>query len=348
MASKIRVYGEAQNRTALGIIHAYMVLNPKATIDELRKAFPDSLASDKSVTEMFVDSNFDDNGDHYFTEADELVETNGGRKVAVVKLWTKPTYDRLVKQAADYGIEVAEFEPQHHVGKKGSYYIEYVNGFTPDSAASALPPYVEDDASKRKGCSGWLWGLLALIVLVILLLLFAKKCSRGDTVAMPDSMVERTVIVEDGAGNANGAGVVSSASAEDASAAAKVSDDSGTRASVSSEAVALIEKYQAEFDATEYPVGQYELKPEAKAILDKVATVLKDNPGIRMTVNGYASREGNPEANQVLSDRRASTVVKYLVSKGIDAARLKAVGLNSNNPVSDKLSPNRRVDFVVE
>ena len=39
-ASKVRVYGKAQNRTALGIANAYMVMYPQATLEDLRKAFP--------------------------------------------------------------------------------------------------------------------------------------------------------------------------------------------------------------------------------------------------------------------------------------------------------------------
>lgn len=75
---------------------------------------------------------------------------------------------------------------------------------------------------------------------------------------------------------------------------------------------------------------------------------MKENPGMKITVNGYASREGNPQANQVLSDKRAATVVDYLVSKGVASGCLKASGLNTSDPISKELSPNRRIDFVVE
>lgn len=44
--AKIKVYGKAQNRIALGIIHAYMVMHPKTTLMELRNAFPNSLNPD--------------------------------------------------------------------------------------------------------------------------------------------------------------------------------------------------------------------------------------------------------------------------------------------------------------
>lgn len=43
MANKVKVYGKAQNRTALGIAHAYLVMYPHATLEDLRKAFPITL-----------------------------------------------------------------------------------------------------------------------------------------------------------------------------------------------------------------------------------------------------------------------------------------------------------------
>ncbi len=56
MVNKVRVYGKAQNRTALGIVHAYMVMYPYATLVDLRKAFPNKLAVDMGTkfSEIFV------------------------------------------------------------------------------------------------------------------------------------------------------------------------------------------------------------------------------------------------------------------------------------------------------
>lgn len=340
MASKIRVYGQAQNRTALGIIHAYMKLYPKATIEDLRKAFPDELAPDKGTTEIFVESGYDDKGEHYFTKADELVETADGKKVAVVKLWTKPSYENLVRRAADYDIEVAEFEQQQHVGQKGSYELKYVNGYNPDIVA-LLPEAEEEETAdpvvveKKRGCMPWFWALLAILAIVLLALLLSRGCCDKTACATDDPTATETVTVVEETGTP--------AATADAATAINVATTAATP-----EVIAQLEKYQKEFDAIEYPVGEYRLKPEAKAILDRVATVLNDNPGVKMTVNGYASREGNVEANQILSDKRAATVVDYLVGKGVAADRLKAVGLCTSNPVSDQLAPNRRIDFVVE
>lgn len=340
MASKIRVYGEAQNRTALGIIHAYMKLNPNATISDLRKAFPEELAPDKGVPEIFVASDYVDKGEHYFTQEEELVETADGKKVAVVKLWTKPSYENLVKKAKDYDIEVAEFEQQQQVGKKGSYYLEYVNGFDP---AVIEPPTAPRNTRPKFGCLAWLWAIVALIAVFLIILFLCKQCNYGNGDATDEIIVETTEVEAVTPEIVEVEGVETDAAAGTAATAA-----AATASTASAEVIAQLEKYQTAFDAIEYPVGEYQLKPEAKTILDNVAKLLQDNPGVKMTVNGYASREGNQEANQILSDKRASTVVNYLVSKGVAADRLKAVGLCTSNPISKELSPNRRIDFVVE
>lgn len=71
MASKIRVYGKAQNRTVLGLVHAYMTMFPHATLEDLRKAFPNSLNPDKGVAENFIyaeEKGTDANWDGYFKE----------------------------------------------------------------------------------------------------------------------------------------------------------------------------------------------------------------------------------------------------------------------------------------
>jgi OOP family OmpA-OmpF porin len=90
--------------------------------------------------------------------------------------------------------------------------------------------------------------------------------------------------------------------------------------------------------------------------LDEIANVLQQNPSLTdITITGYTDRIGKPKYNQKLSERRANAVREYLVSKGIDGSRLKAVGQGEANPVvtcNQKkrseliacLAPNRRVE----
>ena len=130
-SAKVRVYGKAQNRTALGIAHAYMVMFPHATLEDLRKAFPNELNPDKGVKENFIyaeekGTNADWNG--YFKGEDEVLTMGDGKKVAVVSMWTKPSFERIVSHARVYDIVVAQFDAADKGGKKGGFRLEYLNG----------------------------------------------------------------------------------------------------------------------------------------------------------------------------------------------------------------------------
>lgn len=90
--------------------------------------------------------------------------------------------------------------------------------------------------------------------------------------------------------------------------------------------------------------------------LDEIAAALQADPSITdVDITGYADRLGSAQYNLALSEKRANSVRDYLVSKGIDGARLKAYGKGEANPVvtcNDKrradlikcLEPNRRVE----
>ena len=136
MVNKVRVYGKAQNRTALGIINAYLVINPEATLADLQQVFPDTLNPDSGVRINFVKlkeikSAQSENWNGFFTAEDEILTLADGTKVAFVKMWTKTSFERLVKRAAGFAIEIAEFIEADKGGKKGGYRLEYLNGFEP-------------------------------------------------------------------------------------------------------------------------------------------------------------------------------------------------------------------------
>jgi OOP family OmpA-OmpF porin len=90
--------------------------------------------------------------------------------------------------------------------------------------------------------------------------------------------------------------------------------------------------------------------------LDDIATALNNNAQVNnVVITGYTDRIGSDKYNQKLSERRASAVKDYLVSKGIDAGRLSAVGKGKADPVVtctqtkhqaliECLEPNRRVE----
>lgn len=157
MASKIRVYGKAQNRTALGIAHAYTVMYPHATLEDLRKAFPNDICPDKGVPENFLPlkeaEKFNDKMNLYFAKPDEVIELQDGSKVALCQVWSKPSFDRIMAQGRLYDIEIAEFEKTIK-GEKGGYRLEYLNGYVP-----SVP---------EKKSLTWLWILLGILILIAL------------------------------------------------------------------------------------------------------------------------------------------------------------------------------------
>jgi outer membrane protein OmpA-like peptidoglycan-associated protein len=92
------------------------------------------------------------------------------------------------------------------------------------------------------------------------------------------------------------------------------------------------------------------MKSEAHPLLDEVATILENNPQIKVEIQGYADNTGTAEYNQWLSERRAKRVMDYLVSKGIARERLQAKGYGSTRPVASNATEegraqNRRVEL---
>lgn len=102
-----------------------------------------------------------------------------------------------------------------------------------------------------------------------------------------------------------------------------------------------------------FEFGKATLRPESYVALNEAAQILKDNPDIRVEIQGHTDSIGSAAANQTLSERRAYAVVNYLVQYGgIDAQRLVAKGYGPTQPVASNATEegrqlNRRVDFVI-
>ena len=183
--NKVRVYGKAQNRTALGIAQAYMVMYPHATLADLRKAFPNSICPDSGVKELFLPvaeaETFNTKMSLYFAKPDEVLTLGDGSQVALAQVWSKPSFERMVEQGKLYDVEVAEFEKTAHPGQRGGYRLEYLNGY--------VPPVPE-----KKKSLAWLWILLGLIAVGVIIFLCMP---RGEKVVEVEKIVEKEVIVRD-------------------------------------------------------------------------------------------------------------------------------------------------------
>jgi peptidoglycan-associated lipoprotein len=94
------------------------------------------------------------------------------------------------------------------------------------------------------------------------------------------------------------------------------------------------------------------LLPEARSSLQAAAELLIANPNVSLFLDGHTDLRGTTEYNVALGDRRAQTVLDYLVRLGIDPARLQTVSFGPTRPLRDGSDPtahalNRRVEFRV-
>ena len=80
------------------------------------------------------------------------------------------------------------------------------------------------------------------------------------------------------------------------------------------------------FPEVQYELDKADLKPAAKDSLNYLVDVLLDNPTFVIELAAHTDSRGNPTYNKKLSERRAQSCVDYLISKGINANRLKAAG----------------------
>lgn len=96
---------------------------------------------------------------------------------------------------------------------------------------------------------------------------------------------------------------------------------------------------------------KYDLRAEAPASLDSVIQILKAYPSLIVEVAGHTDSIGTREYNQKLSERRANTVYRFLIEKGIPAYRLQPRGYGEDRPMVPNSTPynrflNRRVEFT--
>ncbi len=98
--------------------------------------------------------------------------------------------------------------------------------------------------------------------------------------------------------------------------------------------------------------GKDQVKPESYGTLKEIASVLQENPSVKVRIIGHTDSDGDDAANLALSKRRAAAVKAALSAEfKVDAARMEADGKGEAEPVAPNTTPegkasNRRVEFV--
>ncbi len=81
-----------------------------------------------------------------------------------------------------------------------------------------------------------------------------------------------------------------------------------------------------------YDFGKWDLRPESMVSLDKLVETLNDNPNVTIELMSHTDSRDTEEYNLDLSQKRAQSVVEYLIAKGIDAERLSPKGYGESTP----------------
>ena len=85
-------------------------------------------------------------------------------------------------------------------------------------------------------------------------------------------------------------------------------------------------------DRVFFAFDKYSLKAKARQTLERQATFLKNNAGVKVILQGHADERGTREYNLALGERRANAAKDYLVALGIDPNRINIISYGKERP----------------
>ncbi len=211
------------------------------------------------------------------------------------------------------------------------------------AATAAASTFTNDD---DKGGFNWMpWALLAVLGLGALY--YFKSCRNQP--------VKAAVTAIDSTANAVGDSASAILSGISKKLSTGVELNFGNE-SIENELIGFIDDAGKAVDKTtwfnfrglQFDTGKSDLKPETTKEIDNLYEILKAYPNVSLKIGGYTDNVGNEASNMKLSADRAMTVLKALVTKGIDATRLEAEGYGSqfpaaSNDTAEGRASNRRI-----
>lgn len=101
-----------------------------------------------------------------------------------------------------------------------------------------------------------------------------------------------------------------------------------------------------------FNIGKSSFKKDTYPTLQAISAILKEYPKANFTIEGHTDSTGSEATNQLLSEKRANSVMDYLVNNGIDGGRLSSVGFGEGSPIAENntrsgRAANRRVEVTL-
>ncbi len=114
-------------------------------------------------------------------------------------------------------------------------------------------------------------------------------------------------------------------------------------------------------DPIYFDLAKWDIKPISAIELDKIVTIMKENPTIKIELGSHSDCRGSKAANLKLSDKRAKSSASYIISKGIEATRITGRGYGESKPINkcecegafivpcteEEHQANRRTEFLI-
>ncbi|RJP19804.1 MAG: hypothetical protein C4520_12000 [Candidatus Abyssobacteria bacterium SURF_5] len=101
-----------------------------------------------------------------------------------------------------------------------------------------------------------------------------------------------------------------------------------------------------------FDYNKWDIKPQFVEVLEKNAGVMKENPGLKVEIQGHTDNIASDAFNQVLSEKRAESAKSFMVSQGIDPERVGTRGFGESQPIASNETPegrseNRRIEIKI-
>lgn len=100
-----------------------------------------------------------------------------------------------------------------------------------------------------------------------------------------------------------------------------------------------------------FDTDKADVRPDSQPTLAQITALLKENPSLKVSIEGHTDNTGAPAHNKALSEQRANAVMVAIARGGVATSRMSAVGWGQEKPVADNRSEagrakNRRVELV--
>jgi peptidoglycan-associated lipoprotein len=114
----------------------------------------------------------------------------------------------------------------------------------------------------------------------------------------------------------------------------------------------VVEETLFEFKDALFDLDKYDIRPDARAVLDSVAAWLNNHKDINVLIEGHCDERGTNEYNLALGEERAKAARDYLISRGVASTRMNTITYGEEKPLclhKDEAcwQRNRRAHFIV-